>query len=96
MKPQLVAGSFITGIFFLVLALAAGRSSINRNAAVVMRQDAMLQMKYTGKEPGKAGLATLPEGLVVRVLGNEQRSTLIRLPDGREGLIQSSDIALVE
>jgi hypothetical protein len=95
LQPRLVGGGLILGVLFVILAVA----SINHgpdSVAVVMRQDAMLSMDYKGKGPGKNGMANLPEGLVVKVLRKDGSRLLVSLPDGREGYMQSADIALVD
>jgi hypothetical protein len=95
--PQLIGGGILLGLLFTILAVASV-GHVPDHVAVVMKQDAVLSMEYKGKNPGKPGTANLPEGLVVKVVRNEGNGNDVRvaLPDGREGLVQISDIALVE
>lgn len=94
--PQVIIGCMAAGVIFAVLAAIAANSSAYANTAVVMQHDAVLQMKYSGKGPGKPGMTSLPEGLLLRVVSKEKDAVYVVLPDGREGSMQPSDIALVE
>lgn len=83
----------VSGIFLSVLFAVLAVSSLNRpdlGTAVVMRPDAPFN-------PGtKSGAISLPEGLVVRILREEKNGLLVSLADGRKGIIQPSDIAVVK
>ncbi len=89
--PQLTGAGLSLGIVFAIFAIAAARSQRPVNKAVIMQQDATAK-----PTAGKTDKVILPEGLLVEVLRTGAGEILIELPDGREGLIQRSDIALVE
>ncbi len=89
--PQLTGTGISLGVVFVILALAAARGSRPQHQAVIMKQDAAAR-----PTAGKTENVILPEGLLVEVLRTGPAEIMIELPDGREGLIQRSDIALVE
>jgi tetratricopeptide (TPR) repeat protein len=89
--PQLTGIGISLGLLFAILAVAAARGQKPQHKAIVMQQDAAAK-----PTAGKAEKVVLPEGLVVDVLRTGPSEILIELPDGREGLMQRSDIALVE
>ena len=90
--PHGIIGGIVLSLFFTVLsAVAVARAS--RDTAVIMKQDASF---YTAsKTEAKQQAITLPEGLLIKVLRNDGNGLRIELPDGREGLVQHSDIAIV-
>lgn len=89
--PQLTGIGIGIGLLFAVIAIAAARSRKPLHKAVVMQQDAAAR-----PTAGKSDKVILPEGLLLEVLRTGPAEILVELPDGREGLIQRSDIALVE
>jgi hypothetical protein len=91
--PHGIIGGIALSLLFTVLsAVAVTRSS--RDTGVIMKQDASFS---TGsKTGGKQQTITLPEGLLIKVLDNEGSGLRVELPDGREGLVQHSDIAIVK
>lgn len=96
LRPQLVAWVIILAVCCSVVAVLSATSGMYTRKAVVMKNDAPLQITQSGKKSVTSGTATLPEGLLVVVKSVEKNAVLVNLPDGREGLIQRSDIALVE
>ena len=91
--PHVIVGGIALSLLFAVLsAVAVTRAA--RDTGVIMKEDASF---YTGSKTGAKQVAiTLPEGLVVKVLRNDGNKLRIVLPDGREGLVQPSDIAVVK
>jgi tetratricopeptide (TPR) repeat protein len=89
--PQVTGISIGVGFVCVILALAAAKASRPAHQAVIMKQDAAVR-----PAAGKAENVILPEGLLVEVLRTGPEDIMIELPDGREGRIQRSDIALVE
>ena len=91
--PHIIVGGIVLSFLFAVLsAVAVSRAA--RDTGVVMRQGS--GFSTGGKSGSNALLVTLPEGLVVKVLRDDGSSLRVLLPDGREGLVQRSDIAIVK
>jgi len=91
--PHLIVSGIALSLIFAVLS-AVAVSRTTRDTAVIMRHGAAFR---TGAKTGnKVPLITLPEGLVVKVLRDDGNALRIVLPDGREGLVQPSDIAIVK
>jgi hypothetical protein len=91
--PQAIVGGIVLSLFFTVLSVAAVPGTSN-NSAVVMQKDAAFRTEI--KSGSTPSVLKLPEGLVVDVLGNDDNQVRVALPDGREGFMQASDIALVK
>lgn len=89
--PQLTGIGISLGLVFAIVAVAAALGQKPRNKAVVMQQDAPARPTI-----GKADKVVLPEGLLLDVIRTGPAEIMIELPDGREALMQRSDIALVE
>jgi len=94
LKPQLIAAFVILGVGFCVLGCISALRNKPNDIGVVMRQDAAFQAEAKGIN--KMALVNLPEGLVVKILNKKSDSVRILLPDGREGILQRSDIVLIE
>ncbi len=90
--PRAIVGGMVLSFVFAVFAAASvGGSAVN--TGIIMRRDAALQLAANGP---RGSVIKLPEGLAVRVLSHQGAEWRVALADGREGLIQASDIALVE
>ncbi len=90
LRRSFVIGSLISGVLFAVLAFYSAYNTVPRNIAVIIHANASMQPDARG---GNALI--LPEGLVVKVLGEDQSVAHISLPDGRGGTIQAIDIAIL-
>ncbi|MEO6832880.1 MAG: tetratricopeptide repeat protein [Chitinophagaceae bacterium] len=92
--PQAVVGSIVLGVVLLILSSIAAFRNKPSQIGVVMRQDAVFQETINGIS--KTTVINLPEGLLVKISGKKEKGIQVILPDGRIGLIQQSDIAIVE
>ncbi len=91
LRPQVIGGALALTALFIVFSVAGVWRDAPSGAAVVMRPDA----KFSSIGGGNGGLA-LPEGLLLRVLHRQGGQITVALPDGQEGFVQLSDIAVVE
>jgi hypothetical protein len=91
-KPQIIATALFLATLFVVFSLAGAWRDVPHAAAVVMRPDTKFRPAAAVKSTG----ISLPEGLLVSVLNAGKDDVIVSLPDGQEGFVQRSDIAVVE
>jgi tetratricopeptide (TPR) repeat protein len=91
-KPQFIAAALFIAIASVVFSLAGAWRDAPHAKAVVMTPDTKFRPTTMVKSTG----INLPEGLLVKVLNAGKEDVIVSLPDGQEGFVQRSDIALVE
>jgi tetratricopeptide (TPR) repeat protein len=91
-KPQIIAAALFVAIVFVIFSLAGAWRDVPNSAAVIMRPDTKFRPAAAVKSTG----ISLPEGLLVKVLNASKGDVIISLPDGQQGFVQRSDIAVVE
>lgn len=92
MRPQTIGAALTLTALFVLFSLSGVWRDVPRGVAVVMRPDTKFRPMAGG---GKVGPA-LPEGLLLRVMHVKDGQVTVSLPDGQEGFVQLSDIAVVE
>lgn len=93
LRPQVTAGALVLAALFAVFSFAGAKRFAPKSAGVVMRPDVRFQPAVSGT--AASGLS-LPEGLLVEVLHKEKNGFIVQLPDGQEGVVQGTDISVVE
>ncbi|MBS1616120.1 MAG: tetratricopeptide repeat protein [Bacteroidetes bacterium] len=93
LRPQVTGGLLVLVLLMAIFSFAGVQRHTPKAAGIVMRPDVRFQSAVSGSATG--GLS-LPEGLLVTVLHKEKNGYIVRLPDGQEGIVQGTDIAVVE
>ncbi len=93
LRTQAVAAAFLIAALFAAFALAGVLRDVPHSRAVVMRPDTKFR-PVAGA--AKGGGLSLPEGLLIQVLHVKADEITVSLPDGQEGFVQRTDIAIVE
>jgi tetratricopeptide (TPR) repeat protein len=93
LKPQIIFAGLVITALFAVFSFAGAKRYRPQHAAVVMRPDVKFQP--TTQRVAGAGIS-LPEGLLVGVLGKGSNGVIVRLQDGQVGFVQAADIAVVD
>jgi hypothetical protein len=91
LPAQLYIGLGVCWIVFMAFAVAASGHRANSCKAVVMQMDAGM---YAAPGQNKVQ-ATIPEGTTVELLTEQNNWTEVKLPDGRAGWIQSTQVAKI-
>lgn len=91
-SPQFIAAALFVAIVSVILSLAGAWRDVPHAVAVVMRPDT----KFRPAEVMKSTGISLPEGLLVKILNANKEDLIVCLPDGQQGFVQRSDIAIVE
>ncbi|NDC40445.1 MAG: hypothetical protein EBZ77_02685 [Chitinophagia bacterium] len=73
-------------VVLLIPAIAAANRSVNSGRAVIMMNDAPLNITAVKGKP----LGLLPEGTTVKVKSTQGEMTEVVIPDGRTGWVQTS------
>ncbi len=92
LRPQVIVGAVGLTVLFVIFSLSGVLRDVPRATAVVMRPDT----KFLPIASGGKGALALPEGLLLKVLHVNHNEITVGLPDGQEGFVQLSDIAVVE
>lgn len=92
-KPQIIGMTLMIALLCAVFSFAGAKRYQPGKVAVVMRPDAKFQS--SAQANGSTGIS-LPEGLMVDVIGRGSKGLIVRLADGQEGFVQVGDVSVVD